>query len=50
LAVARQPQTNLILTPHTAAGTDADAAVARSEDYDNLVRVLRGQELVGRLI
>ncbi len=50
LAVARQPQTNLILTPHTAAGTAAANAVARSEDYDNLVRVLRGQELVGRLV
>ena len=49
LPVARQPQANLVLTPHTAAGAAAANAVERSEDYDNLVRVLRGQELVGRL-
>ena len=49
LPVARQPQANLVLTPHTAAGAAAANAVERSEDYDNLIRVLRGQELVGRL-
>jgi phosphoglycerate dehydrogenase-like enzyme len=49
LPVARRPQANLVLTPHTAAGAAAANAVERSEDYDNLLRVLRGQELVGRL-
>ena len=50
LPLARQPQANLVLTPHIAAGAAAANAVGRSEDYDNLVRILRGQELVGRLV
>jgi phosphoglycerate dehydrogenase-like enzyme len=49
LLLARQPQANLVLTPHTAAGAAAANAVERSEDYDNLLRMLRGEELVGRL-
>jgi phosphoglycerate dehydrogenase-like enzyme len=50
LSVARQPQANLVLTPHTAAGAAAANAVERSEDYDNFIRFLRGEELIGRLV
>ena len=49
LPVARRPHANLVLTPHTAAGAAAANMIQRSEDYDNLVRILRGQELIGRL-
>ncbi len=53
LPVARNPQANLILTPHTAAGAGASSAKAnrndRVDDYANLMRVLRGETLVGRL-
>ena len=49
LPVARRSQANLVLTPHTAAGASAANAVERSEDYDNLLRVLRGEELIGRM-
>lgn len=49
LAVAREPQANLVLTPHTAAGAAATKEPGRSEDYDNILRVLRGEALVGRL-
>lgn len=49
LPVARGPRANLVLTPHTAAGPAAANAVERGEDYANLLRILRGQELVGRL-
>ncbi len=47
LAVARRPGANLVLTPHIAAGTGA-AGAGRSEDYANLLRLLRGQALIGR--
>ena len=50
LPLARQQQANLVLTPHTAAGAAAANVVGRSEDYDNLVRILRGQDLIGRLV
>ncbi len=45
LPLARDPYMNVLLTPHTAAGSsaDADSDRTRKGDYDNLVRVLRGQ-------
>lgn len=49
LRLARNPQANLVLTPHTAAGTGAANRNERGDDYANLLRVLRGEPLVGRL-
>ncbi len=49
LALARDPRANVVLTPHTAAGTGVIGRGERVEDYDNLLRVLRGEPLVGRL-
>lgn len=45
LALARDPAMNVLLTPHTAAGSSADEAGDRTRkgDYANLARVLRGQ-------
>ena len=50
LTLARQPQANVVLTPHTAAGTGAANAVERGEDFDNLVRYLRGGRSSARLV
>jgi phosphoglycerate dehydrogenase-like enzyme len=57
LPLARDPRANLVLTPHTAAGAVAATRIEwpallaneRFDDYANLLRVLRGEELVGRL-
>jgi phosphoglycerate dehydrogenase-like enzyme len=54
LALA-EPRANIILTPHTAAaGAPPSRAAAprgeRLEDYDNILRVLRGEPLTGRLV
>jgi phosphoglycerate dehydrogenase-like enzyme len=50
--VARNPQANLILTPHTAAGASSAKANRndRVDDYANLMRVLKGEAVVGRLV
>jgi phosphoglycerate dehydrogenase-like enzyme len=51
LGPARQAMMNVILTPHTAAGTlpaiDKDV---RDDDYENLIRCINGQELLFRLV
>ena len=47
--VARQPASNLILTPHVAAGTVAVSREERIPDYQNIVRTLKGEELNFRL-
>ncbi len=49
LALAQDPRANVILTPHTAAGTGAARADERVSDFDNLLRCLRGEPLLGRL-
>jgi len=49
LPLARDPRANLVLTPHTAAGTVAATRDERVDDYTNIMAVLRGEELVGRL-
>jgi phosphoglycerate dehydrogenase-like enzyme len=51
---SQQPQANgvgynIILTPHTAAGSGAARDDARSDDYTNIRRVLNGQELIYRV-
>ena len=50
--LARDPQTNLVLTPHTAAGAQAEAGVEfqRNQDYDNLLAILSGHPLKHRVV
>jgi phosphoglycerate dehydrogenase-like enzyme len=45
LPLARDPSMNVLLTPHTAAGSGTRGAdkVTRSEDYENIMRVLRSE-------
>lgn len=50
LPLARDPRANIVLTPHTAAGTVAAASSERYGDYTNIMRVLHGEPLVGRLV
>jgi phosphoglycerate dehydrogenase-like enzyme len=51
LEPARRLGVNMILTPHTAAGTlpavDKDV---RDDDYQNLIRAIKGQDLAYRLV
>jgi phosphoglycerate dehydrogenase-like enzyme len=51
LPLARDPAYNVILTPHTAAGSsqDADSDQTRRGEYSNLVRLLRGEPLLHRV-
>jgi phosphoglycerate dehydrogenase-like enzyme len=51
LPLARDPAWNVLLTPHTAAGSsaDADSEKTRLSDYANLVRVLRGKPPLHRV-
>ena len=53
-ALAADLRANVILTPHTAAGTGPTHPIQpraeRAEDYDNLLRCLRGEPLTGRLV
>jgi phosphoglycerate dehydrogenase-like enzyme len=51
LGVVRGSRANVVLTPHVAAGSglDGSEAQARYGDYSNLMRVLQGQELTGRV-
>ncbi|MGC8782460.1 MAG: NAD(P)-dependent oxidoreductase [Anaerolineae bacterium] len=50
LPLARAPRANIVLTPHTAAGTVAAASTERYGDYTNIMRALHGEPLVGRLV
>ena len=50
LPIARKPSTNLVITPHTAAGSASASSKSRKGDYINLQRVLAGEKLVGRLV
>jgi lactate dehydrogenase-like 2-hydroxyacid dehydrogenase len=51
LPLARDPEMNVLLTPHTAAGSsaDADSDRTRKGDYTNLVRVLNGEPPLHRV-
>jgi phosphoglycerate dehydrogenase-like enzyme len=51
LPLARDPAMNVLLTPHTAAGSsrDADSDKTRQSDYANLMRVLRGEPPLHRV-
>ena len=50
LPLARDPQMNVLLTPHTAAGAGSakasTAAPVRSTDYTNILRLLAGEPLL----
>jgi lactate dehydrogenase-like 2-hydroxyacid dehydrogenase len=51
LEPARQPGANMILTPHTAAGTlPSTNKDLRIDDYQNLIRSINGQDLAFRLV
>ncbi|NPV75338.1 MAG: hypothetical protein HPY59_03080 [Anaerolineae bacterium] len=46
IEAARQPEANIVLTPHTASGSiDPNVFPDRSEDYTNLLRFLKGEPL-----
>lgn len=48
---ARDPYANILLTPHTAAGTvPVEQQDLRADDYQNVRRVLAGEELAYRLV
>jgi len=51
LGVVRGSRANLVLTPHVAAGSGSDRseALTRYGDYTNLMRLLKGQGLAGRV-
>jgi D-3-phosphoglycerate dehydrogenase / 2-oxoglutarate reductase len=46
LELARDPMSNLILTPHVAGGGVAAVARGRVQDYDNIMAVLNGGVLL----
>jgi phosphoglycerate dehydrogenase-like enzyme len=52
LPLARDPALNVLLTPHTAAGSsqDADSDQTRRSDYANLMRILRGEPPLHRVV
>jgi phosphoglycerate dehydrogenase-like enzyme len=52
LPLARDPSVNVLLTPHTAAGSSqlADSDRTRQGDYTNLMRVLAGEPLLHRVV
>jgi phosphoglycerate dehydrogenase-like enzyme len=49
LALARDQAMNVLLTPHTAAGTVPATERGREEDFENIGRTLRGEPLLFRL-
>jgi phosphoglycerate dehydrogenase-like enzyme len=46
LPLAREPEMNVLLTPHTAAGTSVAGAKARQSGFTNLIRLLYGEPLL----
>ncbi|MGC9397934.1 MAG: 2-hydroxyacid dehydrogenase [Anaerolineae bacterium] len=53
LSLARERESNILLTPHVAAGSPAEGETKssrRAEDYANLIRVLRGEPLRHRVV
>ena len=52
LPFARDPQANVLLTPHVAAGGWKDSArhTDRSQDYENIVHFLEGRPLLHRVV
>lgn len=50
LPLARDPNMNLVLTPHTAAGAVSAGETGREGDFENIQRVLQGQPLLNRVV
>lgn len=50
LPLARDLRFNVLLTPHTAAGSVLDYRQMRTGDYDNLLRLLRGEPLLHQIV
>lgn len=50
IALARDPQANVLLTPHTAAGTPPFTQGNRARDYENIRRYLAGEPLLHRIV
>jgi lactate dehydrogenase-like 2-hydroxyacid dehydrogenase len=50
LSVARDPRYNVILTPHVAGGDLSAHRDVRVKEYTNLLRTLRGEPLLNRLV
>jgi phosphoglycerate dehydrogenase-like enzyme len=50
LALAREPASNLVLTPHVAAGGFTVTTRGRAGDYDNILAVLEGKPLRYRIV
>ena len=48
--MARDLRFNVLLTPHTAAGSVLAYSQMRAEDYGNLLRLLRGEPLLHRIV
>jgi phosphoglycerate dehydrogenase-like enzyme len=51
LALARDPERNVLLTPHTAAGSGQQgrSEPARRVDYENIMRILRAEPILYRV-
>jgi phosphoglycerate dehydrogenase-like enzyme len=51
LPLARDPRSNVLLTPHTAAGSRSPASIeqSRAPDYENIRRILEGKPLQHRI-
>lgn len=51
IEAARQPEVNIVLTPHTASGSvDPKEDPDRSEEYTNLVNILKGERLFNQVV
>lgn len=51
LPLARDPETNIVLTPHTASGSiDPNALPDRRGDYENLVRFIHQEPLIYQVV
>lgn len=50
LPLARQPDSNILLTPHTAVGDIKPHANWRQEEYENLLNLLYSRPLLNRLV
>ncbi|CAN5673469.1 hypothetical protein BH10CHL1_BH10CHL1_39120 [soil metagenome] len=46
LPLARNPEMNVLLTPHTAAGASVPGTAKRSDEYENIRRRLNGEPLL----
>ena len=51
LPLARDPEANIVLTPHTASGSiDPNALPDRRADYENLVSLINQQPLIYQVV